>query len=300
MPRRHAALAVVVTVCWAVNFVVIDIGLESFPPLLFAALRFALIAFPAVFLVPRPAVGWRAVVGVGTFVCVGQFGFLFVAMGHGMPAGLASVVLPMQPVFTIAFAIVALSEQPTARQLLGIGVAIAGLLVIAVGRAGNVPLSAVLLCVAGAASWGAGNVVTRAAGSKRPFSLLVWASLVAPLPLAVLSLVFEGAGRWRDAAHALPHPSALLALAYVVVVATFFGFGVWTWLLSRYPASTVSPFTLLVPVVGIATAWVVRHEQPTGGELAGAFVVLIGLGLTTGVLRLPRVARESAEAPEPS
>ena len=106
--------------------------------------------------------------------------------------------------------------------------------------------------------------------------------------------------RWRDAAHALPHPSALLALAYVVVVATFFGFGVWTWLLSRYPASTVSPFTLLVPVVGIATAWVVRHEQPTGGELAGAFVVLIGLGLTTGVLRLPRVARESAEAPEPS
>jgi hypothetical protein len=45
MPRRHVVLALVVAVCWAVNFVVIDIGLESFPPLLFAALRFGLTAF---------------------------------------------------------------------------------------------------------------------------------------------------------------------------------------------------------------------------------------------------------------
>ena len=74
MPRRHAVLALVVAVCWAVNFVVIDIGLESFPPLLFAALRFGLIAFPAIFFVPRPDVRWPAVVAVGLFICVGQFG----------------------------------------------------------------------------------------------------------------------------------------------------------------------------------------------------------------------------------
>jgi O-acetylserine/cysteine efflux transporter len=100
MPRRHAVLALVVAICWAVNFVVIDIGLESFPPLLFAALRFALIAFPAVFFVPRPDVRWLAVVAVGLFICVGQFGLLFVAMNTGLPAGLASVIAPLQPVFT--------------------------------------------------------------------------------------------------------------------------------------------------------------------------------------------------------
>ena len=87
MPRRHAALALVVSVAWAVNFVVIDIGLESFPPLLFVALRFGLTAFPAILFVPRPGVRWPAVIAVGLFICVGQFGLLFVAMNTGLPRG---------------------------------------------------------------------------------------------------------------------------------------------------------------------------------------------------------------------
>jgi len=117
MPQRHAVLALVVAICWAVNFVVIDIGLESFPPLLFAALRFELIAFPAIFFVRRPDVRWPAVVAVGLFICVGQFGLLFVAMNSGLPAGLASVIAPLQPVFTIPLAAVALGERPNLRQV---------------------------------------------------------------------------------------------------------------------------------------------------------------------------------------
>jgi len=138
MPRRHAVLALVVAVCWAVNFVVIDIGLESFPPLLFAALRFGLIAFPAISFVPRPDVRWLAVVAVGLFICVGQFGLLFVAMNTGLPAGLASVIAPLQPVFTIPFAVVALGERPSLRQVAGVSLAIAGLGTIAAGRAHGV------------------------------------------------------------------------------------------------------------------------------------------------------------------
>jgi len=66
-----------------VNFVVIEIGLESFPPLLFAALRFGLVALPAVFFVPRPDVRWTVVVAVGLFICVGQFGLLLrTTRGH--------------------------------------------------------------------------------------------------------------------------------------------------------------------------------------------------------------------------
>jgi O-acetylserine/cysteine efflux transporter len=278
MPRRHAVLALVVAVCWAVNFVVIEIGLESFPPLLFAALRFGLIAFPAIFFVPRPDVRWPAVVAVGLFICVGQFGVLFVAMNIGLPAGLASVIAPLQPVFTIPLAVVVLGERPTRRQVVGVAVAVLGLGAIAAGRAHGVPLLAVVLGVASAASWGCGNVVTRAAGPKRPFSLLVWSSLVAPVPLLGLSLAFEGVDRWQSAASSVG-ASGVAALAYVVIVSTFFGYGMWYRMLSRYPASTVAPFTLLVPVVGIITAWLARDERPTWGELAGSFVVLVGLGL---------------------
>jgi O-acetylserine/cysteine efflux transporter len=284
MPRRSSLLALLVAVCWAVNFVVIAIGLESFPPLLFAALRFGLIAFPAVFFVPRPDVRWTAVAAVGLFICVGQFGLLFVAMNIGLSAGLASVIAPMQPVFTIPFAMIALGERPTTRQVAGVCLALVGLGVIAAGRARGIPLEAVLIGVASAASWGAGNVVTRSAGSLRPFSLLVWSSLVAPVPLLGLSLIFEGIGRWDRAASSLG-PSGVLALAYVVIVATFFGYGTWYRLMSRYPAATVAPFTLLVPVIGIATAWLARNERPTWGEIVGSFVVLVGLGLALGVTR---------------
>jgi O-acetylserine/cysteine efflux transporter len=152
MPRRHAVLALVVAVCWAVNFVVIDIGLESFPPLLFAALRFGLIAFPAIFFVPRPDVRWLAVVAVGLFICVGQFGLLFVAMNTGLPAGLASVIAPLQPVFTIPLAAVALGERPSLRQVAGVSLAVAGIGAIAAGRAHGVPLQAVALGIASAAA----------------------------------------------------------------------------------------------------------------------------------------------------
>jgi O-acetylserine/cysteine efflux transporter len=230
MPRRHAVLALVVAVCWAVNFVVIDIGLESFPPLLFAALRFGLTAVPAIFFVRRPDMRWRAVVAVGLFIGVGQFGVLFVAMNTGLPAGLASVIAPLQPVFTIPLAVVTLGERPSLRQVAGVSLALAGLGTIAAGRAHGVPLQAVALGVASA----------------------------------------------------------------VVVVSTFFGYGTWYWLLSRHAASTVAPFTLLVPVVGIFTAWLVRGEHPTWGELVGSLIVLVGLALALGLADALAVQRRAA------
>ncbi|MDT7574174.1 MAG: O-acetylserine/cysteine efflux transporter [Pseudonocardiales bacterium] len=293
MPRRDAVLALVVAICWAVNFVVIDIGLESFPPLLFAALRFGLTAFPAMFVVPRPDVRWPTIVGVGLLIGVGQFGLLFVAMNIGLPAGLASVIAPLQPVFTIPLAIVALGERPSVRQVVGVSLAVAGLGTIAAGRAHGVPFLAVALGVASAALWGCGNVVTRAAGTTRPFSLLVWSSVVAPVPLLGLSLTFEGTARWQQAASSVD-ASGIASLAYVVVVSTFFGYGTWYRLMSRYPASTVAPFTLLVPVVGILTAWIVLGEHPTRGELLGSLIVLVGLGLALGVVDAVAVSRRTA------
>jgi O-acetylserine/cysteine efflux transporter len=285
MPRRHIALAVAVAVVWGVNFVVIHEGLGDFPPLLFAALRFTLMAFPAILFVGRPDVPWKWVVGVGAFIGLGQFGLLFVAMDQGMPAGLASLVVQLQAVFTIALAIAFLGERPGRAQLVGAAVAFGGIAIIAAGRAEGVPLVAVLLCVASAACWGAGNICTRQARAPDPIALLVWSSLVPPIPLLALSLSFEGPAEIGDAfAHVTL--GGIGALLYVVVLATAFGYGTWTALMRHHPASQVAPFTLLVPVVGIAAAWVALDEAPTVVECAGALVVLGGLALTTRALRV--------------
>ena len=300
MPPRHLLLAVAVTVVWGVNFVVIHVGLESFPPLLFAALRFACIALPGVFLVGRPGVGWRWVVAVGATLSAGQFGLLFSAMHLGMPAGLASLVLQLQAVFTVALAIVFVGERPGRRRIAGVAVALAGIGVIGVGRSAEVPLVALALCIGAAASWGVGNACTRLAKPRDAMALLVWSSLVPPVPLAGLSLAIEGGGEWSAALAGLD-ASGVLALGYVVVGSTVFGFGAWTWLLGRHEASRVAPFTLLVPVVGIAAAWVALAEVPNAAEMAGAALVLAGLGLTTqrrATRSSPRARRIGDEAPE--
>jgi O-acetylserine/cysteine efflux transporter len=289
MPRRHTLLAVAVMVVWGVNFVVIHVGLEDFPPLMFAALRFAFVALPAVFLVGRPQVPARQVIGIGVFLSAGQFGLLFTAIHEGMPAGLASLVVQLQMVFTVALAVAFIGERPGRTQLAGSAVALAGIAIIAAGRAEGVPLLALALCIGASASWGVGNIITRQAQPPDALALIVWSALVPPIPLAGLSLVLEGPG---DIGHAVTHVGAggLLALAYIVVGSTFFGYGVWTWLLRRHPASTVAPFTLMVPVVGIAAAWLALGEQPTIAELGGGVVVLAGLALTSG-LRLRRGSR---------
>lgn len=278
MPRRHVLLAVAVAIVWGFNFVPIHWGLESFPPLLFAALRFALVAVPAVFFIRPPRVHWAYVAGVGVFLSGLQFALLFVSMDQGLPAGLASVVVQLQPLFTIGLAVAFLAERPTKRQLLGGGIALAGIAVIATGRAAAVPLGAILLAIAASASWGAGNVIVRKAQAPDAIALLVWSSLIPPLPLFGLSLLMEGEPQVHLTA------TGVAGLLYVVIGASLFGYGAWTWLLKKHETAKVAPFSLLVPVSGIASAWLVLGEVPNGAEAAGAAVVVAGLAVLTGVL----------------
>jgi O-acetylserine/cysteine efflux transporter len=296
VPVRHVLLALAVTVVWGVNFVVIHWGLESFPPLLFAALRFAAVALPGVWLVGRPGVPWRWVVAVGATTSTGQFALLFTSMELGMPAGLASLVLQLQVVFTVGLAVLWLGERPSRVALGGMAVALAGMGVIALGRSAAVPLVALALCVGAAALWAVGNVCTRIARPPDALAMLVWSSVVPPVPLAALSLWLEGGDAWADALGGLSL-GGVAALGYVVLLSTVFGYGAWTWLLRRHEASRVVPFTLLVPVVGIATAWLALGELPNAAEWAGAVLVLAGLGLTT--LRLRRPARVAVAVPAP-
>jgi O-acetylserine/cysteine efflux transporter len=284
MPRRHVLLALAVAVVWGVNFVVIHVGLDSFPPLLFAALRFTVTALPLVFFVRRPSIDWRWIVAVGTFLSAGQFALLFVAMDRGLPPGLASLVLQLQALFTIGLAVAFIGERPRRGQLAGAAVALAGIGVIAAGRSSEVPLLGLALCVGAAASWGVGNVCTRLAKAPDAFALMVWSSLVPPIPLAVLSLLLEGPRAAGDAFARLDL-SGVLALLYVVVGATMFGYGSWAWLLRRHEASRVAPFALLVPVAGIATAWIALNERPGAAELAGAVLVLAGLAIAVRAFR---------------
>jgi O-acetylserine/cysteine efflux transporter len=284
--RRDSLLAVLVAVLWGCNFVAIHVGLEDVPPFLFLAIRFVLVAFPLVLLVPPPRATWRAVVAVGAFMSLGQFGLLYLALSLGMPAGLASLVLQAQVVLTILFAAGALGERATSRQLVGAFIGTVGLAVVAVGFGAGASVVPLLVTVGAAASWAVGNVVARAAKVESGLSLVVWSALVVPVPCLAISLVVDGPAAIGTALSGFGW-SALLSTLYTVVGASLVGYTIFNGLVARYPASSVVPFILLVPPVGMASAWVALGEVPNLLEAAGAVVMLVGVAVAVTTGRRP-------------
>ncbi|MEU7056188.1 EamA family transporter [Streptomyces sp. NPDC046197] len=296
MRPAHLCLAVLVAAVWGVNFTVIEVGLGHFPPLLFSALRFLAAALPAVFLVGRPKVAWRWIVAVGLVLGVAKFGLLFVGMGAGMPAGLSSLVLQIQAVFTTLFAALVLGERPSGVRLLGMGVALAGIGVAAVDEGSAGPLGAFALVVAAAACWGASNVLTRRAAPPDALNFMVWVSTVPVLPLLALSLLTEGPTRDLAALRALDWQGAGTVL-YVAWITTVFGFGAWGWLLRRHAASTVAPFSLLVPVFGMSSAALFLGESVTALRWCAAALLVGGVAVTSLTPSSGRSSRPGVRTP---
>ncbi|MFZ1412515.1 MAG: EamA family transporter [Micropruina sp.] len=295
MTPRHTLLALLVVLIWGLNFVVIHIGLAGVPPILFAALRFVVL-LPALLFVPRPDVGWRGLASVGLLMSAGQFGLLYLAMSVGLPAGLASLVLQAQVLLTVLFAALVLGERPRPVQLGGVLIGVIGLVVVAVGRQAATPLISLLIVLGAAMSWAAGNVAARRLRSTSGLGLVVWGSLFVPLPLLALSLVFEGPARIGDA---LMHftVSAAWSTAYTAVLSTLVCYGIWNTLLARYRAADVVPFTLLVPVVGMASAAFFLGERPNLVELIGGLILLVGVAIA--VIRLSPPARPASQENSP-
>ncbi|MEU9860530.1 EamA family transporter [Streptomyces sp. NPDC047971] len=280
MRPAHIALAALVAAVWGVNFVVIEIGLDHFPPLLFSALRFLAAALPAVFLVGRPKVAWKWIVAVGLVLGVAKFGLLFTGMDLGAPAGLASLILQVQAVFTALFAFVALGERPGGLKITGMAVALAGIGVAALDEGGSGPLAGFALCIAAAACWGVSNVLTRKASPPDALNFMVWVSAVPVLPLLALSLLLEGPERDLEALRGLD-PTGVGVIVYVAWITTVFGFGAWGLLLRRYPASSVAPFSLLVPVFGMSSAALFLDEGISPLRWCAAALLVGGVALTS-------------------
>lgn len=284
---RDRRLAALVALIWGVNFLAIEWGLQDVPPLLFAAIRFCAVVLPAVFLVARPAVRWRTLAGIGLFMSAGQFGFVYAAMEAGLPPGIAALVLQAQVVFTIVIAAGVLRELPTPVQALGVGVAAVGLAVVGTGRGGDIPLLALLLCLAGALSWAVGNVIARAAKAPGGLGVTVWSALFVPLPLLAVSLLVEGPSGIADGLAAFGW-KALASTAFTAGVSSLLGYGIFNSLLARNPAHLVVPWVLLVPPVAMVSAWFAFGERPNAAEALGGLVMLLGVMLA---LRPPARAR---------
>ena len=278
LPPRHFLLALAVVAVWGTNFVVIKVALAHLPPLLFAALRFALAVLPAILFLPRPAASWRNLAAYGVLIGVGQFGLLYLAMRSSISPGLASLVIQTQVFFTIGLSMLLTQERLRPLQWVALGLAVAGIAVIALNTDGSTTLGGLAVTLVAAASWAAANTVSRRAGRVDPLAYVVWSSVFAVPPLLALSWLVEG-GEAIVAGLRSADAATWAAVVWQSAGNTLFGFAAWGWLLARHPAATVSPMALLVPVFGIATAAWWMGEPLPAWKLVAAALVIGGLAL---------------------
>jgi len=276
MRPRDIALAALTSVAWGLAFAMTKIGLQGFSPAELTALRFLIACVPALF-VPRPRIPWSMLLLIGLTLFTGQFLLLFFAFAAGMPPGLASVSQQMQAFFTVLLAALFLDELPTRRGVAAMAIAFAGLALIASTIGTDLPAAALGLALAAAFSWAIGNVLVKRLAGAPIFPLVIWCSLVPPLPALLLSNLYDHDNLVVALASA-PWQSVAAAL-YLGIVATIFGYAAWGHLLQRHPAGAVAPFALLAPCVGVVASAILFGEGFSPLRLAGMALVLGGLAL---------------------
>jgi len=275
---RDLCLALLVVLVWGLNFVMIKWGVEEVPPLFLTGLRYLCAALPMVFFVRRPQVKTTTLIVYGLAIGFAQFGLLFSAIKLGLPAGLASLIIQTQAFFTFGLAMLFLGERLGVMQVIGASVAIIGIGVIAGERFEMTALAPLLMVLVAAFFWGVGNIASKKAGQIDMLSFVVWGSLVPIVPLMGLSLLVEG----PQAIGAALGSFSLRSVGVVLFngyAATILGFGLWSYLLKRYPAGLIAPFSLLVPVFGIGFAVLLIGEIITPLEIVGSSLVFAGLAI---------------------
>lgn len=294
MRTSHLLLGVLVTVIWGSNFSVIEVGLRDLDPFLLTGLRFTFTALPLVFFLRRPRdVPMAFLVAYGVLFGVGLWWVVNLAMAKGLSPGLSSLVLQFSAFFTVVLSGLFFRERIGVSQCVGMVLAGGGLaLVIGVTRGASTTLGIALVLVA-ALSWSACNMIVKRHKPKDMLAFVVWSSVFSAPVLFALTWLQHGTAPFMALLHGVA-PAAAGSVLFQAYVTTIFGYKVWNDLMKTYPAAQVAPLSLIVPVSGIATSYLVFNERFDAAVWLGVVAMLAGVAVFVLGARIRRRQRVMA------
>lgn len=276
MKLLHIFLVLSVVAVWGINFVFVKIALDVVPPLFLCFCRFFLLNLVALFFLKPVKVPFKWIALYGLVMFVLQFALMFLGMNAGVSAGLGSILLQTQAFFSILFAATILKEKINRWQVFGGLVSFSGIALVCMNLGASATLPGVALVLLAAATWGSGSVIVKKIGKIQTGSLLAWGSLVAWPPLILLSLYFEDSFSILLNIHHFSWETHI-AILFITLGSTAFGFGTWNWLLQLYPLGTMAPFTLLVPIFGMLSSVLWLGEPLELWKILAGILVISGL-----------------------
>lgn len=288
MSLSHLLLALSVVLIWGVNFLSVKLGLNEISPLLFCALRFLLVSIPAVFFIKPPKLPFKMTISYALFMFGIQFSFTFLGMNLGMTPGVGSLIMQVQVFFSMFFAAVYLKDRPGYGQVVGSLISFTGIAIVACHFDQNVSVAGFLCILCAAAAWGVGNLIAKQMPAEALIPVIAWGSFYICIPMFFLAALVEGTDSIVATYHQLSW-QGFGALSYVAYISTWLGYGIWNWLLIRYPVGVIVPFTLLVPVVGMISSMFIFDEPFEQWKVVAAFFVIGGLCFSLISSRIQRL-----------
>jgi len=271
-------LALLANVAWAFNFIAGKAGVTHFQPLLFTALRFAVLLLALL-----PFLRWipgrmRGVLSIALMQGMLHFTLIFLGLGASGDVSSVAIVAQLYVPFSALLAVVWLGETLDRRRLTGIASAFGGVLVIGFDPIVFQHLNALLLITAGAAAMAVATIQMRQLHGVSVFVLQAWIALCATPALALLSLLFEH-GQWDAVRTATA--LELAAPVYSAIGASLIGHGIVYYLLGRYPVSATTPLMLLSPVLAVVFGVLLWGDVLTWKLVLGGFLTLAGIAVIT-------------------
>lgn len=280
MTIKDFLLAGTITLIWGMNFSFIKLGLTSLDPFMLAGWRFLLCVIPLIFFIKKPNVKMVYLVSYGLLFGVGLWGMVSVGIYFGISAGMASLVFQISVFFTIILSYFFLGETMNNIRKFAFVLALFGVGLIITVTDGSVTILGLTFVLIGAMAWAITNIILKKAEVKEVFSFIVWSSLFSPIPLFILAYITQGETVYIDFFENLD-TYGVLSILFQAYPTTLLGYFVWNSLLKKYSVSIVTPITLLVPIFGLLSSYIIFDESISQIKILACIIIVLALGINT-------------------
>ncbi|VEG13143.1 EamA family transporter [Moraxella cuniculi] len=272
-------LGLFTTTLWGMNFLVIDLGLRQLDPFLLTFLRFFFCAVPLVFFIKKPqGISWAVLFLYGSLFACGLWWVVNFAIHQGLSVGLSALFLQFSAFFTIILGVMLFKERINRIQITGMVLAFFGLVFLIYHKNTASTLQGIGLILLAALAWAVCNSIIKRYKPSDMIAFIVWSSLCSLPALFVMTLWVKGVDLFINLPSQM-NAEAWFSVLFQAYITTIVGYMIWNNLMRQYPVSQVAPLSLIVPIVGAVSSYLLLNEPMDMIKVTAIIIVLLGLGI---------------------
>jgi drug/metabolite transporter (DMT)-like permease len=291
-PSRWLTLLAFATVyiVWGTSYIGIRYAIQTIPPFLMTASRFlisgiVLIAWAKLRGVPWPTlIQWRSAAIVGFLLFVVNNGGIVWAEGHGIPSGVAAVLIATVPLWMVLLIWLRPGGSYPGHVVIGgLVLGFVGIILLASPDGASMNLVGVVVVLVAAFAWAYGSLYGKHAPQSQSPTLAIGAQLVCGGAVQLVLSLLTGELPKFDPAQVTA--VSVLALLYLGIVSSVIAYSAFVWLMNVSDPAKVSTYAYVNPVVAVALGWVLLGEAVSARTIGATAIIILSVVIINGSKR---------------